>query len=67
MPREKECYRDNLQRLDERFPGKETLSMTEAASYIGISKTTMWRNAERYCVDPVTKRVSKVQLARALS
>ena len=67
MPREKECFRDNLARLDEKFPDKETLSMTEAAAYIGISKTTLWRHSERYRIDPVTKRVSKAQLARALS
>ena len=67
MPREKECFRDNLERLDEKFPDKETLSMSEAAAYIGISMTTLWRHSERYHIDPVTKRVSKTQLARALS
>ena len=33
MPREKESYRDNLERLMDRFPGKEILSFTEVSQY----------------------------------
>lgn len=36
MPREKESYRDNLERLMDRFPGKEILSFTEVSQYTGM-------------------------------
>ena len=36
MPREKESYRDNLERLMDRFPGKEILSLTEVSQYTGM-------------------------------
>lgn len=36
MPREKESYRDNLERLMDRFPGKEILSFAEVSQYTGM-------------------------------
>lgn len=36
MPREKEAYRDNLERLMERFPGKEVLSFKEVSQFTGM-------------------------------
>ena len=36
MPREKESYRDNLERLMDRFPGKEILSFSEVSQYTGM-------------------------------
>lgn len=36
MPREKESYRDNLERLMDRFPGKEILSFAEVTEYTGM-------------------------------
>lgn len=36
MAREKETYRDNLEALRERFPGKEQISIPEAAEYLGV-------------------------------
>lgn len=36
MPREKENYRDNLERICERFKG-ELITLKEASDYIGVS------------------------------
>ena len=36
MPREKECFRDNLERIDRAFPGKEMLSVSDAMSFLGM-------------------------------
>lgn len=38
MPREKETYRDNLEELRARFPGREVISVPEAAGYLGVTK-----------------------------
>ena len=67
MPREKECFRDNLARLDEKFPGKELLTKAEVVAFLGISPSTMTRRAKEYGFAPRCKHVSKVKLARALS
>lgn len=34
MPREKECFRDVLDRLTERFPGKEAIPLKEASELV---------------------------------
>lgn len=34
MPREKEAFRDQLQRLTEAFPGQEVLNAKEIAQYL---------------------------------
>lgn len=44
MPREKETYRDNLEALRERFPGREIISVPEAAGYLGVSKDRIFRD-----------------------
>lgn len=41
MPREKEGYRDVLERLLERFPGRETISIAEASAYLGVWRGTL--------------------------
>lgn len=33
MPREKEAYRDNLERIAEKFPGQEMLSIAELSRW----------------------------------
>lgn len=38
MPREKETFRDNLASLREHFPGREQISVSEAARYLGVNK-----------------------------
>jgi hypothetical protein len=41
MPKEKELYRENLVRLDAAFPGKEMLTLKEAADYVGLWAGTL--------------------------
>ncbi len=41
MPREKENFRDTLCSLQERFPGRETISRAEAAQVLGVAPNTM--------------------------
>ena len=63
MPREKPAFRDNLDRLDEAFPDRELLSVTEVARYLGKSSQTV---AKRF---PFRRGlgISKATLARELS
>ena len=67
MPREKELFRDYIERLDEKFPDKELLTKGEVIDFLGISPSTMSRRAKEYGFAPKSKHVSKVKLARALS
>lgn len=39
--REKQGYREQIERLAEIYPGKITLSLSEAASALGIDKRTV--------------------------
>ncbi len=41
MPKEKELYRENLLRLDERFPNQELLPVRSAAEYLGLDVRTL--------------------------
>lgn len=66
MPREKEGYRDNLMRLDEKFPDKELLSKSDVVMYLGVSLSTVTRKAKELGFAPRSNYVSKVRLARAL-
>jgi len=65
MAREKENYRDNLQRLDERFPDKELLNVKEAAVWLGVDPRTVPKLLGSKVL-PGSK-VSKVALAKAIS
>ena len=62
MPREKELFRDNLERLDAAFPNQEMLSQIEVANYCGMTRHTVtkhFRFKNHY--------ISKTALARELS
>ncbi len=43
MPLEKAGYRENLERIKERFPTKEILRPGEVAEFLGVSKRTVYR------------------------
>ena len=62
MPREKECYRLNLERLDEIFPGREILKLCEVADFLGVDKRTA---KAKYGIS--SEGISKVKLANILS
>ena len=63
MPREKEGYKNNMERLNERF-NHELLTVAEVAEFTGASKNTVRRWFQFH---PVTKRISKADLARQIS
>ena len=44
MPREKEGFRDQLVRLDELFPGRETLKLDEVAKLVGLDRRTLLKD-----------------------
>lgn len=62
MPREKEDFRGNLERLNELYPEKEMLTIKEAMQVMGFKRDC---TAKKYI--PFTNhRVSKVTLARIM-
>ena len=44
MPREKENYRVNLDRILDRFGGKEILSLSEVIEYTGMDRRTLLKS-----------------------
>lgn len=63
MPREKECYRLVMERLEEAFPGKDMLTAPEVARFLGKDVRTVRKHY------PIKKSIgiSKAVLASALS
>ena len=41
MPREKPAYRDNLERISERFPNKEMLTVKDVSAFCGLNIKTV--------------------------
>lgn len=65
MPREKESYRDNLMRLDDLFPGKELLYVSEIQRGLGIPRRQVERIVRGKLIEG--KWISKAALARLIS
>lgn len=63
MAREKQSFRDNLERICEVYPDKELLTMQEVREFLGISYH-MTRNLIQF---NKMKLVSKADLARQIS
>ena len=62
MAREKECYRENLEILNMRYPDHDMLSIEEVMAVIGITSRT---TVDKYFRGKlVNKRLSKAALAR---
>ena len=62
MPREREGFRDNMERLNEFFPDRDLLSVTDVIRFAGRDRRTVvkffnFRN----------NFISKVEVARTLS
>ena len=66
MAREKELFRDNLERLDKQFPGQELLNVAAVSRYCGLSEE---RTKLMFEFKKVGGRwyISKAKLASALS
>jgi hypothetical protein len=62
LPREKELFRDNLERLDKAFPGKEMLRIKDVQDYTGLRYEIV-----KKLFDFNGCYISKVKLARQLS
>lgn len=62
MPREKESYRDNLERLCQAFPNKEMLTVKDASNFLGVDM----RTTKKLLVFK-NNYISKASLARAIS
>lgn len=63
MPKEVPGFRDNLERLDAAFPGRELVKKVELAGWLGISTKQMSRMFEL----PPGQLVTKVAIARELA
>lgn len=63
MAREKEGFRDNLERLDKAFPGKELLKLTELVRYAGVDRRTIQKYLNPVC----GTMYAKVAVARWLA
>ena len=63
MPREKESYRDNVERIMAAFPNKEVIKPTELANWLGLDVRTVYKYF------PIKKGIgiSVAVLARCLS
>jgi len=63
LSREKDAYRDNLERIIERFPGKEILTYKQVAEFLGINDKTV----RKYFKEKRFGGIPIVLLARMLS
>lgn len=65
MAREKEGYRDNLARLDAKYPDKELLNVSEVSRYLGVHRETALKLLKGKMLPG--NKISKVTLARVIS
>jgi hypothetical protein len=65
MPREKEAFRDNLERIDAMFPGKELLTRADVVRGFGLTRKAVERMLAGRMFDG--KYISKAALARLIS
>lgn len=64
MGREREGYRENLELLEQRYPGRMLLTIEEVMEVTGYtSRTTVKKYLGKYFVN---RRISKTHLARYL-
>lgn len=63
MPREKDSYRDNLERIKDAYPDKEMLSLKETADFIGLN----YRTVKKMFSFNRFNKISVAMLAREMS
>lgn len=63
IPKEKEAYRDNLERIIARYPNREILTYKQTADYLGVCERTV----KKYFKDKKFGGIPIVLLARMLS
>ena len=63
MSREKDFFRDNLMRLDEKYPNTEFFNWTQAAQIVGLDARTL----KKYYKRGREPYISKTRLASILS
>lgn len=63
MAREKELFREQLERIDRVFPGRELVTYKEAAELLGVSTKTIQR---KFSAFKIAGRIPKTAIARAL-
>ncbi len=66
MAREKELYRENLDRLDERFPDTEVLKYKDIADFMGRSVRFVQKHFQPFYKKELAG-ISKTVVARLLS
>lgn len=66
MPREKPLFRENLDRLDKKFPDVEVLRYADISEYLGISLRTAKTHYQKYYNKQICG-ISKTVLANILS
>lgn len=65
---EKQDYRDNLEQLNEAFPEKGALKISDVAKYLGLDRRTVIKKFSReFEKSGGVWIISKVRLARLLS
>lgn len=63
MYREKESYPDNMERIHDRFPDKECLTIKDVCDFTGFG----YRHVKKRFEFAKDNTISKAKLARALS
>lgn len=63
MPREKESYRDNMERICEKFPNTELLTKQDVQRFIGRN----YKTVEKLFTFNKCNMISKAVLAREMS
>lgn len=66
--KEKEGYRDNLERINEQFPNKEMLTISEVARFIGINRKKISKDwGKGFTQIGKSKYITKSELAKRMS
>ena len=66
--KEKEDFRNNLERINEKFPDKEMLTITDVSKFTGIDRKKIGKDWDSgFTSIGKSKYITKVALARLMS